>query len=572
MKHNLKRIIPILLAVAVLCSIGWYLFVYDRDFTRDMLVQQARFFENQGNHTVAAWLYDLAYVQSGEDDTVAIELAQRFKAIGDYTKAERTLTGAIKDGGSIDLYIALCKTYVEQDKLKDAVTMLDNVTDPKIAAQLETLRPKAPTSSHTSGTFDQYITVTVEAPAGTLYLTADGTYPSTQNAVSSGSVPLVGGENDLYALAIGENGLVSPLSYFSYTVGGVIEEIALSDSSIDAAVRQQLQLSADSPLFTNDLWQITSLTVPSAATSSADLAYMPYLQSLSAENSTIDSWSCLSSLTQLTELKLTGCLISSQDLAAIASLPKLERLTLSGCSLSSIESLSSAQRLTYLDLSNNAIRDLTPLSFMSGLQTLDLNHNALDNLSAISSLSALQTLDISYNSLTSIIPLASCTQLQSLDISNNAVAGLSGIDGLNKLSSLDASYNALADISLLKNCTGLITLDISSNKLTDISALSALAALETLNFSRNEVSALPAWNKDCALVTIDGSYNKLKTVSGLAGYQNLNNILMDYNSISSVDALTKCPSLIKVSVYGNPVKDVSALKELSIIVNYTPKT
>ena len=113
MKHNLKRILPILLAIIVIFSVVWYLFVYDRDFTRDMLIQQARHFEDQGNRTLAVWLYNQAYIQSGEDDDVAIELAERFKAIGDYTKAERTLTNAIKDGGSLDLYIALCKTYVE---------------------------------------------------------------------------------------------------------------------------------------------------------------------------------------------------------------------------------------------------------------------------------------------------------------------------------------------------------------------------------------------------------------------------------------------------------------------------
>ena len=78
MKHNLKRILPILLAILVIGSIVWYVFVYDRDFTRDMLVKQARFFEQQGNQSVAAWLYDQAYIYSGSDDKVAIELAEQF--------------------------------------------------------------------------------------------------------------------------------------------------------------------------------------------------------------------------------------------------------------------------------------------------------------------------------------------------------------------------------------------------------------------------------------------------------------------------------------------------------------
>ncbi len=572
MKQNLKRILPILLAVIVICSVVWYLFVYDRDFTRDMLVQQARYFENQGNRTLAAWLYDQAYIQSGEDETVAIELAERFKAIGDYTKAERTLRNAIKDGGTVDLYIALCKTYIEQDKLKDAVTMLDNVTDLDIKAQLNSLRPQAPIASHESGTFDQYFTVTVEAPTGKLYLTSDGTYPTLNSNVTNGSVDLVGGENQLSALAIGENGLISPLSYFSYTISGVIEEIVLSDSAIHDLARETLGLDADEALFTDDLWQITSLTIPKDAKSSADLSYMLYLQTLTAENSPIEGWSSLASLTQLTEIHFKGCTLSAQDLAIIGSLPKLEKLTLSGCMLTGIEGLANAKQLTYLDLSNNAIRDLTPLSFMSGLQTLDLDHNALENLSALSSLTNLQTLDVSHNSLASATPLASCTQLTTLDISNNLITGLSGMDTLTELTTLKAAYNKLTDISKLSSCAKLTELDISNNALTDIRALSAVNALQTLNFSRNSVENLPAWSKDSALVTIDGSHNKIKAIESLAGFENLNNILMDYNSISAVNKLITCPNLAKVSVYGNPVKDVSKLKDLGIIVNYTPQT
>lgn len=572
MKQNLKRILPILLTIVVICSVIWYLFVYDRDFTRDMLVQQARYFENQGNHTFAAWLYDKAYTQSGEDDTVAIELAERFKAIGDYTKAERTLRNAIKDGGSVELYIALCKTYIEQDKLKDAVTMLDNVTDPDIKAQLLTLRPQIPTASHASGTFDQYFTVTVEAPSGKLYLTSDGTYPTLNSNVANGSVDLVGGENQLFALAIGENGLISPLAYFSYTISGVIEEIVLSDSAIHDLARENLELNADEALFTDDLWKLTSFAIPKEAKSSADLRHMLYLQTLTAEDSPIEDWSSLATLTQLTEITFKNCKLSANDLSVIGSLPKLEKLTLSNCMLTGIGGLANAKQLTYLNLSNNAIRDLTPLSFLSGLQTLDLDHNALDNLSAISSLANLQTLDVSNNSLVSVAPLASCTQLADVDISNNLITGLSGMDTLTELTSLNASYNKLTDISKLSSCTKLTELDISNNTVADISALSGLNALLTLNFSRNSVESLPAWSKTCPLVTIDGSHNKIKSIDNLVGMQGLNNILMDYNNISAVNKLVSCPYLVKVSVYGNPVKDVSKLKDLGIIVNYTPKT
>jgi len=572
MKHNLKRILPILLVIVVICSIVWYLFVYDRDFTRDMLIGQARYFEDIGEHSIAAWLYNQAYIQSGEDETVAIELAERFKAIGNYTKAEHTLSNAIADGGSAELYIALCRTYLEQDKLLDAVTMLDSISDPVVKAELDSMRPAAPTISHTPGFYNQYITVTVEGSGGKLFVSADSRYPSVTDEPGSPAVTLVAGENTVCALILGDNGLVSPLAEFNYIVGGVIEKVTLTDSSIDALVRQHLQMGSTTTIYTNDLWNIPSLTMPESAQTSSDLVHFPYLQSLTVENSTIDSWTSLSALTQLTELTFRNCLLSSETLQIISALPKLEKLTLADCTLSNITSLSGARGLTYLDLSGNAIRDLAPLSYLSNLKQLDLDHNAVNNLSALSPLAALETLDVSYNDLSTVIPLSGCTALKVLDISNNTIADLAGLSGLTGLTDLNASYNALADVSQLSGCAVLKELDISNNVLTDISALSALKGLEYLNFSRNQVTALPAWEKGCALVTIDGSYNQVTTVASLAGYAHLNNILMDYNQISSVNALASCPHLVSVSVYGNPVSDVSVLKDMSVIVNYTPAT
>ena len=104
MKKILKIAIPLLLAITILLSIGWYFFQYNTTFTRDFLLQQARRLEDEGKHDLAVWFYNLAYEQSQGSDAVAIELAQQFKEIGNYTKAEYTLSKAIEDGGSVELY------------------------------------------------------------------------------------------------------------------------------------------------------------------------------------------------------------------------------------------------------------------------------------------------------------------------------------------------------------------------------------------------------------------------------------------------------------------------------------
>ena len=570
MKRTFKRILPILFAIVTICSIIWYLFVYDRSFTRDMMLYGARFFDNQGNHSLSAWMYDQAYQQSKGNADVAIELSDRFKDMGNFTKAENALTDAISDGGSAELYIALSKTYLEQDKLLDAVTMLDSIADPEIKAQLDAIRPAAPTVDADPGFYNQYLSVAVTPGEGKLYLTTNGEYPSIADAPHSGSVTLTSGENTIYALTVGDNGLVSSLSIFGYTVGGVIEPIELKDPVIDSLVRSQLNIGAEATLYSNQLWEITSLEIPEGVQSFEDLSRLSYLQSLTVHGSIADSLQGMQGLTQLTQLTMHGCKISATDLLFIASLPKLEKLTLSDCGLSSIENLSALRALTHLDLSSNSIRDISALSFMSNLLELDLSHNALDNLNALSSLSGLNKLNVSYNSLSSIVPLASCAGITELNVSNNGIRSLSGIEGLITLSKLDASFNSVADVQAVAACTELTQLDLSSNELTDSTPLSVLTKLQYFSFNRNEVVTLPNWGTGCALVTIDGSYNKIKNISGLAGYGQLNTVLMDYNKISAVNALSACPNLIKVSVYGNSVKDVSDLTAMSVIVNYNP--
>lgn len=570
MNRALKRIIPILLAILIICSCIWYLFVYDRDFTRDFLLNQARYFEENGKHDIAAWLYSTAYSQVDENEIVAIELAEHFKSIGNYTKAEVTLRDAIANGGSVELYIALCQTFVEQNKLWDAVDMLDNISNPTIKAQLDEMRPKLPVNNAEPGFYSQYITVTLSDYEGTLYTTTDGTFPSTDNAPSTGEFTLVGGENRIFALVLGENGLVSPLAIYGYTVGGVVEEVTLKDSVIDAAVRKKLGVSADATLQSDQLWKITSLKLGDGVKSYDDLAYLTGLETLTIQNGTGDSLASLRNMSYLTTLTLNGCLVSAEDLQVIGALPSLTKLTLSGCSLSSIEPLSTASKLTNLNLSNNTIRDLSPLSFMSNLTELNLSHNALDSLNALSSLSSLKTLDVSYNALSSVAPLSSCESLTKLYVGNNVLESLSGVENIKKLSTLSAPFNSLTDVTVLQTMKSLTTLDISSNKMTDISCLASLTKLQKLNFSRNQVKKLPEWDKDCALVTIDGSYNELGSITTLAGYKNLNEVIMDYNKLYYVNSLANCPKLVKVSVYGNEISDVSELTKKDIIVNYNP--
>ena len=570
MKKLLQFLVPLLVAAGIIASVGWYLLVYDREFTRDTLLSQARFFDTRGNTEFASFLYDLAYDYTGQDDEVAIELANQYRADGNYTKAEYTLTNAIADGPTVDLYIALCKIYVEQDKLMDAVNMLDHISDPAIKEKIDELRPAAPAPDYTPGFYNEYITVNVDYQGKTLYCAADGEYPSINQDVYNGGITLPGGETSIYAISMAENGLVSPLTIAAYTVGGVIEEVKFADPAFESTIRELLGADEDHILMTDELWIITEFTVPADAKVFTDLRYLPYLEKLTVSDHRFDSLDVLSSLTKLQEIHFTNCRFPADDLNILAQMPYLQKLTLSNCGLSTIAALSNAQSLVYLDLSHNTLRNLEPLSGMTTLQELYLQHNAVTGLGALSTLTELVRLDISYNAVTDLSTLPQCHKLTWLNAGHNSISNLTGVENFTALTHLDLDHNQLSDISILGSCTTLSELNVSNNQLKSIAPLGTLSSLTVLDFSYNQVRELPSWPDGSSLSILNGSYNEVASVYPLRNLENLTYVYLDYNKLTTVDPIADCYRLVMVNVYGNNIKDVSKLTAHNIIVNYNP--
>ena len=584
MKKTFRFLVPLLLLLAIIASIGWYLFVYDRDFTRDVLLSQARYSNIRGNTKLASWFYDLAYEHTGQDDNVAIELANQYKAVGNYTKAEYTLTNAIADsGGTVELYTALSKTYVEQDKLLDAVRLLDSIPNPQIKEQVDALRPAVPAPNKPAaseddpdaGFYNEYIGVSLHSSTGTIYYTKDGSYPST-TLMYVRPIRLDAGVTTIKTICVGENGLVSPLITYDYTVGGVIEVVSFRDSAIESSLREILGVDADDDIYTNALWDITEYTLPAEAMYPEDLAYLIHLEKLTIHDKVLDNLDFLSTMQTLKQLDLTGCRFPATALSALAGLSNLEHLTLAKCGLSTIAALEGAPRIHYLDLNGNTLRNLEALSSMTTLVHLNLANNAVVDLAQISGLLNLDKLDISYNGVTTLLPLAECTNLTELKADNNQLTSLEGLEDMQLLTHLSVDHNKLTQVNLLADCTNLVDLSIADNQISGIAALSTLVNLEIFDFSDNQIQTLPQWSKDCALRTIDGTNNLLTTIDSLAKLPDLTYVYMDHNKLTNVDALAKCYHLVQINVFGNPIKDVAALKkdadgnDRGIIVNYDP--
>lgn len=563
MKKGLKIVVPLLLAAALLgCSI-WYLFVYDRGFTQDVLLQTARFFDTKGSTTAAQWFYNMAYKLVKDNDAVAIELANQYKDDGNYSKAEYTLYNAIHDGGGADLYVALSKTYVQQGKFQDALKLLQNAPE-DIRQKLSSRMPAAPKADRPEGSLSDYGPISISAE-GKLYVNTSGQVPSLRTDIYKGPITLNAGENTLRAIVVAENGLVSEAT-FTYTVHGVIEPVEFSDAAFEKEIRQMLEIP-EGTIYTNQLWDIDTFTMPEDAINYEDLKYLLYLQRLTIHNGQKNQLSDIAEKTGLMELDLTGTPLSSDELQAIGQLNNLTKLVLGKCGITTIAPLSGLTKLRILDLQQNTIMDLSPLRDLTELTELYLNGNAITDLSVIKAFKDLTVLDVSNNNLTSILPVFMLTKLTHLYAAaqgqdeSGGLTSIEGIQSLTELTHLSLATNKLTDIAPLAACTKLQELDISANAITSLETIKGHNELMFLYFARNQVKEIPQFDHEASkLSVIDGSYNLISSVEPLAGHHLINKIYMDHNEkIKDVNCLITCHALMLVSVDGTDVKEADDL-------------
>lgn len=563
MKKGLKIIVPLLLAIALIgCSI-WYLFVYDRGFTQDVLLHTARFFDSKGGTTTAQWFYNMAYKLGKDNDAVAIELANQYINDGNYSKAEYTLHNAIADGGGADLYVALSKTYVQQGKLQDALKLIETAPE-DIRKDLTSRLPAAPVADRNSGALSDYGPISITAD-GKLYVNTTGEIPSVRTDIYKGPITLNAGENTLCAIVVAENGLVNQAT-FTYTVHGVIEPVAFNDPAFEGEIRQMLEIP-EGTIYTNQLWDISSFTMPEGAVNYQDLQYLLYLEQLTIHNGQKNQLSILSQRTTLTKLDLTGTPLSAEEVQIIGNLPNLTELVLGNCGITTMAPLANLTKLRVLDLQQNTIMDLSHLSNMTALTELYLNNNAINDISVLENLKELTKLNVSNNNLSVIDPTFKLTKLTHLYAAaqgqdeSGGLTSIEGIQSLTELTHLSLATNKLTDITPLSACTKLQELDVSANSISSLEAIKGHNELMFLYFSHNAVEEIPAFDHEASkLSIIDGSYNKISSLEPLADHHLINKVYMDHNEkIESVDCLITCHALILVSVDGTNVKEADIL-------------
>lgn len=551
MKHALKIILPIILILALIIGACCFFLIARRDLTESIFVYWGEHFYEAGRYSRAVSFYKAAMHFAPKDADLAIRLADAYKKSGNYTKAEYTLVSAITQiPDSVQLYVALSKTYVEQDKLLDAETMLGRITNDAVRTQIDALRPAAPVIEPESGNYSEYIDVTVTGASGTVYAVCNSDFPASEQDVYTGPISLEAGESKIVALSVAENGLVSDAVYAGYTVGNVVEEVKLADAGMDAYVRELLGKTAGSAIMSDELWAVEELDLPDTVASLEDLPYFTGLHSLSLHHGTGLDLSVLSQLPTLRKLDLSGCTLSTAAMNTIVTLSELTSLNLSGCAVAEIDALIGLQKLETLDLSNNTVSDLTALSALLALRELNLTNNPITSLSN----------------------LKNCTELETLYAGQCAITRIAGLADHTKLKTLVLSSNKITDISALASCTAIETLDLSGNSISDISVVSGFKKLVDLNVSSNQITDLPQFDADTPLWHVDISHNQIESLAGLEGNLAVNFINADYNRVKSVAKLESCIMLVRMNLWDNPVDadEVKQLQDIGILINYNP--
>ena len=564
----MKKVLIVLIVLLVLAALafGLYYFLW----TPENLAALGERSLANGKYSRAVFFYEHAAEMDPERPEYAIALADAWIENDNYTQAEVTLVKAIERAPKTELFCKLSDVFVRQGKLLNAQTMLDGITDETAKAEIAQRRPAAPQFSPEGGEYDSYVELTMEG-TGTIYYSFTDEYPSNFDEPYSAPLKLEAGKTTVSAVAVSDDGLVSPLAVQDYLIVGVVEPVTFASAELEQYIRETLYVSRTESVMTDQLWQLKELTVPEDVTDYTDLQYFTGLTSLTVHDGDIGDFSFLNAMPALEKLDLSGCILPADAVSAVGNLTELTELKLSGCGLSNIQPLTTLNKLSVLDLSNNSISDISALSGCTKLTDVNLQTNAVSTLSSLSGLNELVSLNISENAVASLEPLSACAKLETLRADDNGLTDVQTLKNMTSLSVLTLSGNSITDIAALSACTAMTELDLSDNAVVSVDVIAQMKELKVLNISHNQVKSLPTLSQDAHLQQLRASYNALSALDVLAGLPELTYVDVDYNAdVEDVECLATCPLLVQVNAFGTKVKEVKKLTDMSVIVNYNP--
>ena len=152
-KKNVFAIILITLLCLIVLSAGIFLIYYDKQVSL-VWEEAGEQFALWGRPSYAVFCYEHALERDSTNRNAYRYIAEYYLDKNDYSQAERILNRAILNiPEHSEYYVLLCNAYLAQDKLLDAVALLDGITNERAKAEIDALRPAQPIASIVPGTF-----------------------------------------------------------------------------------------------------------------------------------------------------------------------------------------------------------------------------------------------------------------------------------------------------------------------------------------------------------------------------------------------------------------------------------
>lgn len=209
----------------------------------------------------------------------------------------------------------------------------------------------------------------------------------------------------------------------------------------------------------SDIRQMSSIT-------EIDLSNNQYIQNIEP----------LSRLTNLQKLNISGTTIS--DLAPIRNLTELQEVDASRSAVADVSVLKYASKITRLNIERTSISDISVVKKMTTLQQLDVSGTKASDFTPLTDLTSLVNVDVSGTMLQSLIPFQNLTAIQTLDISSTAVSDLAPIVGLKALSELSIDSTKVVELAPVAQLTSLTILSMNDTKVASLNMLKALPKLQ----------------------------------------------------------------------------------------------
>lgn len=252
---------------------------------------------------------------------------------------------------------------------------------------------------------------------------------------------------------------------------------------------------------------------------------------------------CVSNLTRLKRIRLTGCDMTSIEglnclpdlqILFLDSLEQLTTVSVTGCSnltevildnsaIESIEGLDDLVNLKLLSLQN--MQHLKMLSFTteSELESLKLGSSSIESIEGLEKLTNLKSLSLENTKNLKTFSLRNMPNLTSINFRDSFVEELT-LENLPEVSSVNLEYVQHLKKLTAKNLQNLSHLDFYRRAIETIDLLGELPNLMQLNLKSTEkLNALTIENLE-KLWKIDLTSSSVKTVKGLENINNLQEI------------------------------------------------